>query len=564
MSARAALLIGLVAALLGAPANASAERTDYPVDGWAPVGDGWSVTESFDSEGTRGDCAEGHVTRWVTDSGQTAGIVWARCGDAATATALLDLTWSSQQMYPVAGVAPAFGDGFDLTGRYPGFDGLNRLWTQGEWFVTVGRSCLPDELASCDVSTAEDARQVAALVGLPVDPLQPVQRIPGDYFVDWAPSDDNGWYLSSASRALAGDLERCEDGVFTIWTGLDGGSVEAFWVRCADQSVAFQLQHERWQALTDAAGLTNVFGHGYDRVSRYGTDVRGVTRSWVQGDLYVNVQRSCPQGDLGVCASATASYATELSALLPGQIVEDTTLAEATNELLRLAIAVPLATFLLLLLPQRIYFWWRSRGYSVQTDAPNFTAVDALVRRVRIGRIVRRVILTIAVVLTWFFSVLELVTGTDPRPWVLTLQFLYVLLSPFVFFALYGFVLRLIWRPHRLIGLARRRGRPTGLGVLGNGIRLIATAFAGLSVTLYFFATLMLITDREQTKQTVAQQIATGFTLDPFSAAWAAVRWAVHALDATGTYLVVFLIMLVVPVTLAYLLDRFGQRLTRR
>ncbi len=565
MSTRAAVLIVLMGStLLGGTLALSpaaivhADGTSDAVADWVPSDGVWTQTESVDTEGTRGTCDQGRVTRWSNAAGESAGMVWAHCPDSAAATALLHVTWSSNGMFPAVDATPAFGDGRELVAPYPGLDGLNRLWTQGNWFLTVARSCGPGDLAGCDALTAHYARELAAIVSVPVDPIAPIERVSGDYFGEWVPGDDNGWLLSAASTALEGDRERCLDGTFTTWTGVDGGSVEAFWVRCADSRDAFRIQHERWVNLIDRDGLLSVFGAGFDKASRYGTDVRGVARSWVQGEFYVNVQRTCPQGDIAVCADSTADYAVELSALLPGEVVQDTTLEQATAEAGWLIVAVPLLTFLLLTVPQRIYFWLRSRGYSVHTVQPNFTSVDALVWRVRIGRIVRRGILTVLVALVWFFTVIP------SQSLGIVLQFLYVFLSPFAYFAIFGLVLRLVWRPHGLLRVARRRGSPTPVGVAGSAIRLVAAALAGLTVVLYFLATMMLIADRDFTRLTIQQQVEVGLTGDPLTVAWAVVRGAVHALDDTGTYFFVFLITLVVPVTLAYLLDRFGQRLTRR
>ncbi len=576
MSTRAALLIALALAGalgLGTSGAAHADDTSDALADWAPTDGTWTETESFDTEGTRGTCTTGRVTRWTSEAGETAGLVWAHCPTSAAARALLATTWASNGMFPAVDPMPAFGEGQERVSPYPGFDGLNRLWTQGEWFVTVARSCSPgdgdadstdadgsdaDSSDGCNARSAQYARELAALVGSPVDAVAPVQRVPGDFFGAWTPGDENGWVLSAASTALEGDLDRCIDGAFTTWTGVDGGSIEAFWVRCADSRDAFRIQHERWLDLSDGTGLTSVFGAGFDKASRYGTEVRGVTRSWVQGDIYVNVQRTCPQGDIELCAASTADYATELVDLLPGDVVQDTTLEQATLEAGWLVIVVPLLTFLLLTVPQRVYYWLRSRGYSVQTAVPNFTAVDALVRRVRIGRIVRRGILTVLVALVWFFTVI------DSQVFGITLQFVYVFTSPFAYFAIFGLVLRLLWRPHRLLRLARRRGLPTPLGIAGSAIRLVAAVLAGFTVVLYFLASLMLISDRDFTALTIQQQVQAGLAGDPLAVASSVVRAAVHALDDTGTYFFVFLIMLVVPVTLAYLLDRFGQRLSRR
>jgi hypothetical protein len=142
---------------------------------------------------------------------------------------------------------------------------------------------------------------------------------------------------------------------------------------------------------------------------------------------------------------------------------------------------------------------------------------------------------------------------------------LYVFVAPFVYFAVFGVVLRLVWRPHPLIALARRRDRPTALGMLGAAVRATAAVLAALAVVVYFFASLLLISDRGVTPATVRAQNE-GFlqSPDPLAVGYGAIRSLVHALDDTGTYFLVFLLMLVVPVTLAYLLDRFGQRIARR
>ncbi|CAN5311766.1 hypothetical protein BH10ACT7_BH10ACT7_27730 [soil metagenome] len=556
-------LIGVLAILGLAAAPAAAvtpAEIETALEGWAPTDGTWTETESLDTEGTRGDCSEGHVTRWQNEHGLGAGFVWARCGDAATAAALLNLTWASNVMFPDPTIPTAFGAGLDLASPYANRDGVNRLWTQGEWFFTVARSCAPDDRSGCLEQSAADAHSIAALVGLPVDPVVPVARVAGDLIAQWSPSDDNGWQLAAASPLLGDDLERCVEGGSTTWTGLDGAAVEAYWVRCADSQVAFAFQNEKWGE--NAADLPLVFGPNLDRVAQFtgANDAEGVERSWVEGDLYVNVLRTCPVAGASECSDLTAQYARELAALLPGEVTEDTTLAAAVEEAGWLFFVVPIVTFLLLYVPQRIYFWWRSRGYSVDTDNPDFTAVDSLVRRVRAGRIIRRIIVTVLSAVAWAFGMMALPSLLGN--WTL----LYTFLSPFVFFAVFGLALQLVWKPHPLIALARRRDRPSPLGALGASIRFFAAVLAGFSVVVYFFASLMLITDRETTPATVQAQIDVAMSppLDPASFSFGLLRLIVHTLDDSGTFFLVFLALLVVPVTFAWVLDRFGQRLARR
>ena len=576
MRAPVAVLLVAIAASLGAPAASAAavpvspagipsapfiadDVIEQQLSAWVPTDGDWSVTDSSDTTGHRGDCAEGRVIHWSDTGGDSGGLVWAKCDSHQQAVDLLNATYADQGFFPAAGIEPAFGNGLDLASPNVGFTLLNRLWTQGDWFVTFSRTC---PLASCGELTAGYARELAAIIGQPVDALTPITRQADDYFSTWAPADsDRGWRLYQASRLGDSDLARCEDGAVNSWTATDGAYVSVFWVRCASTAIAFQFQHERWLSLSDSGGLATVFGP--DLVSRYypPNGLEGITRSWVQGDTYVNVERTCPAGE-PTCLMLTAQYARELSPLLPGTIELNTTLDSAVGEAGWLFFAVPIATFLLLLVPQRVYFWWRSRGYSVAGSAADFTDVGRLVRRVRLLRILRRVIVAVLTTVAWWFSVFAVIATASN----VVLQLAYVLLSPFLFAAVFSLVLGLLWRPHPLIGVARRRGRPTGLGLVGTVIRWVAAAFAVASVATYFFASLLLITDRELTRATIRQSIDFAFTppYEPSFLAFSIVRAVVHFLDDSGTYFLVFLLLLVVPVTLAYLLDRFGQRLTRR
>lgn len=564
MPARLVLsVVVALAAVVGFAGPAVADQADdieSALDVWVPSGEGWTETESVDTEGSRGECVAGRVTRWTTDEGSGAGMLWARCGDAAAAAALLNLTWASNAMFPDPDLPAAFGENLDLVSPYTGHDGIHRLWTQGEWFLTIARTCAPDRRDGCIAATTADAQSLAAIVGLPVDPLTPVTRLDGDLLGRWNPSDDNGWRLAAVNPLLGDDLARCIEGVSTSWTGLDGGAIEAYWVRCANSDVAFAFQNEKWGA--NAADFPLVFGQKFDRVSQFEatTGAVGVERSWVQDDIYVNISRTCPQSDAADCARLTAEYATQLAALVPGEITENTALGDALSEAGWLFIVVPLGTFLLLYVPQRVYFWWRSRGYSVQTDNPRFTSVEGLVRRVRVGRIIRRIIITALSIVVWWLGLVNL--SSILGNWTL----LFTFLSPFVLFAVFGLLVNLAWKPHPLIALARRRDRPSPLGVVGAGIRFLAAVIAAFSVVIYFFASLMLITDRGATPATVRAQIELALTppLEPFSASFGIVRLIVHTLDDTGTYFLVFLLMLVAPVTFAWVLDRFGQRLARR
>ncbi|MEQ1736463.1 MAG: hypothetical protein ABL886_08670, partial [Rhodoglobus sp.] len=101
MSIRAALLIALTGSLVFGPAAlAHSLAISDALNEWVPSDATWSQTESLDTDGTRGDCSEGRVTRWSNDVGETAGMVWARCPSAAAAAALLRTPWSGNGLFP--------------------------------------------------------------------------------------------------------------------------------------------------------------------------------------------------------------------------------------------------------------------------------------------------------------------------------------------------------------------------------------------------------------------------------------------------------------------------------
>ena len=92
MSRRSVLTFGLVAALVLAPFPLHSAQASDALNSWAPTDGAWSQTETFDSEGSRGDCMDGRLTRWVNVVGDTTTLIWATCGDATTAAALVNLT----------------------------------------------------------------------------------------------------------------------------------------------------------------------------------------------------------------------------------------------------------------------------------------------------------------------------------------------------------------------------------------------------------------------------------------------------------------------------------------
>ncbi|MDJ0322395.1 hypothetical protein QMG61_01275 [Cryobacterium sp. PH31-AA6] len=419
------------------------------------------------------------------------------------------------------------------------------------WLFVTAALCVPLAFAVGVPATSAGAATAASVAT--------IDRLPDDLLADWQPDDT--WTLTGTSSIGTVDAARCPVGVATDWAGTDGEAVHIFWMGCTSPEVAFQVRDEKWGAWSDranTAGLPYAFGAQLDVVSTF-TDAAGtpgVARSWVQESVYVNVQRTCPRADIETCTTSTAEYSREIAAILPGQVREDTT----GMELLKLAgillFGFPLAIFLVLVLPQRILSWARSRGYATAPDDRNFTAVDRLVRRVLAVLVLRRVILTVSVVVAYFYLLFALMNA---GLWLLA----FALVGPFALYAVFGLVLRLVWRPHPLLGMARARiGRPTMGGVVGSLLRGAAHALAGMALVFYAFATIQLLADRGSTRVTVDEGIEADRQSGAFLAVYAEFRRAVSYLDRSGNFGPAFLGILL-AVFAGYLLDRLGQRVAR-
>lgn len=580
MSVRHAFLVATSAVLLslstiGAaiPATVSATVTTASdtdtgpaiaerLNSWRPSGsETWATTENRDlTEEERQPCTGGHVTRWQSPENYVAGLIWAECASAADAANLLRRTWAGNGMYQSPALPPVFGLGMDLASPSLQGTGVDRLWTQGSLYVGLGRFC--DSVAACADLTASDAQEIAALVALPVNVLPEITRPPDDILAAWNPPDENGWMLTGISGLAEQDAKRCPEGLQTTWAGADGSQTAVFWMRCPSTTVAFQLRNEKWTGWASAANtarMSYAFGAGLDVVSTFTNawGAQGVARSWVQGRHYMNVQRTCPAGDLTTCADLSAQYARGIAELVPGRIRPDTLASQALYETGALLLGIPILTFLALLVPRRLIHWRRTRGYSTAADPAIFTPVDRMVRRVLTGRIIRRVVLTVSVVLTYYYG---LVAMQQAGMWMLV----FALFAPFLLYGVFGFALQLAWRPHQLIRMGRSASGGLTVGSAGGAaLRGAALAGATLALALYGLATLQLITDRNSTRATADEWIAAGLQSgNLLTTLYAQFRWVVQTLDRSGMFAIAFLAMLV-AVSIAYVIDRLGRRLAR-
>lgn len=387
---------------------------------------------------------------------------------------------------------------------------------------------------------------------------QDVSRDPDDILRNWNPGPQ--WTVSEVLPITEADLLACDDGVGTVFDRSDGAQVELYWVRCADPEAARAFLNSKWLYLDQADDLGYIWSPDIDRAAVIEVDgVRGVGRSWAEGNVYVYVAQTCPGESVDVCARSTRTFAREISAILSGTPNLDGSVWIFAAQAGVWFLLVPILTFILFIVPKRVVAWARSRGYSVASDAPDFTAVDGMVRRARAGRLARRIVLVVGTATIYLAGILTL----DAEWWVMALWFFF---APFVIVFTLGRLLQLVWRPSPLVRVARRHTRLGVLGAIGLLVKGLASVIAAVAILIYVYASLIVVTDRASSTQKLVQnqierQLSTGHPVDLFNAS---IRWFAHFLEDTGTFALLFVVLLAVPATVAYFVDRLGRRLISR
>ncbi|BDZ47086.1 hypothetical protein [Naasia aerilata] len=559
MPARTVLLVLLVPLLLtGGGTAAHAATTAEELAAWAlPVPDAQQTLDQSLTPDQVSGCAGGHERLWTIADG-TIDVLSAFCADSGQAAAALrELAWNNA-FVPNAAAAPAFDPGTEVIAVPPG-GGTVRYWIQGAFGLMVIARCAAGD--GCGAQSAEWARSIAAL---PPDPPSAFPsggaRAPGDLFGQWQPRGE-GWSLVSSEPPAGLVRGECSEGTLEHWVSAAGAKLEAWWTRCDTVEHAFAFQASSWPGRSSPLALETVFGAGHDKTVA-GTDAMtgrpAFHRSWVQGTTFVSLYLSCPTAQ-EECDSESASDAVALSRSLPGIVQEDMSGIVLLARGGWLLLGGPILLFVLLVAPFRIVHWWRSRGYSVAPAERPFTAVDRIVRPVRIGRVVRRLLVTVAAVVSWYLIMVAI--GPSTELWVAIPGFL----GFFVLIPLYDVLLRLVWRRHALIDLGRARMRPTPLGIAGAALRTLAVVVAALALVLYGISALQVMQDEARLRVDVEADIARGLAVtDPLALLLGELHWLADRLDHAGAAILLFVVVLLVPMTAAYLLDRLGQRLGRR
>ncbi|MBX3193486.1 MAG: hypothetical protein KF727_00100 [Microbacteriaceae bacterium] len=553
----------LAAVLAGTPAiGALAAGADDPAGGeaaihaWQPAEDGeWTASEwTIMAENSYEGCSEGRYRTFsrTADGAMIELDYWdcAKVSAARTTTVAL-----GERLGLVAAVdAPrTLRDGGQTVAHRPGWGGIYHVWSQEGFVLLAYRWCGLQDPVACRAAMGDEVTDAAAAIGLPVAPAANGVATPTDPLTVWQPTGGT-WTAGEVTNPPVSDA--CETGG-TGFTSDDGRVVVLTWARCPDQKDASLAEARYWAgSVLNTAGLGPAFGGLSDT---YGTQtidgVLRISRHWVQGEVYVGIETVCP-GELAACADANLIDARSLATWLPGGIAEAGS-ASSLRSLGLLVAAIPLLTFLLVHVPRRLISRARTSGYRVPAPpVPEFEDVGPLVRRVKRGRTLRRVIVGVLVVAGYIALIMGSTNG--PGGWVVFALVLFF--GPFVLTALAILLLRILWRPHPLLRSGRMRARPGPAVVAGFLVRGLAILLAVAALEFYALATLFLVFDGLQGGEVVQGELeraAAGGDL------LASLRLAFLFLGNTGLVALVFFAVLAVPIFAAYLLDRFGQRLTR-
>jgi hypothetical protein len=461
--------------------------------------------------------------------------------------------------FPAEEVSSVFGPERDLATYNAG--NLERYWSQGPVYLAVGRSC--EAGTDCAAATKRYVHELSALLDETVNPLPVIKASPTDPLSRFRPTGAKDWILLEAGSLQGPDFveTECEKGGRVSWLGRDYTRATLSWMQCANQTLAFQAYSTKWAAASDFAvqpQLGGALGPGLDQAGVYAGG-RGISRSWVQGSSYINVDWYCSSAAFETCIEGSRLDARSLSAVLPGKVQPDTRGADLIRDAALFFVVFPLLTLLVLFLPRR---WWNRRregGYATGPTAARFTAVDRLARRARLGLLARRSVLVLVVLGCWMAGLFAI--SRFNNYWLIVWFFC----GPFALAIAVSGLLRLFWRSGPLLRIASGpAGPPTPASVAGAVFRGLARGIAAFTLLYYLVSTLMLLLVRSRTPVTNERMIRGSFAGGPLERAVGAAQWLAFRLDEMRGYGLLFLAVLVAPITAAYLLDRLGRRLRRR
>ena len=523
---------------------------------WAPTDEGivWGEADLTDVPDTEVPGCTGTRRFWQADEGVVT-LIALDCRNAETAAGVVRNIAQSLDFAGAPEVDPVFGLGRDIALVNAGGN-LDRYWSQGTRYLGVGTNCGARDCAS---ATARYAGELAALFDGTINPVWPAPATgPITAFV---PS--GGPWMLSADAALPSSQLRVTDCAMAMerqWRDAGSGFAMASVVECGDAGLAARAWSDLWMNLQIRFQEGDVLGAGIDKAAIWQADAErlGYGRAWVQGTSYVYLHRICPQDELAACRTATAADAVTLAGLLPGEPATDDRPVNLATQVVLLLFVVPVATVAALVVPRAVWQLSRERGWQVGPAHDGFTVVDAEVRSARRSRRLRSVVATVLAVAGYIGGVFW--TSATGQVWLFAA---WIFVAPLVLVPVAVGLLRLVWPQHRLIRTARGpRGPTTTAALAGAALRAGSGVLAVLALIGYIACAVLYLLLNYQTPQLTATMVTTMVASSaPLEVVVGTVFGFVAGLEQRGLMWVLFLAVLVGPMTVAYLLDRLGRRL---
>ena len=547
----AAALLAVALSSLGWPAQAAPK--------WQPGDEGvsWSEPTVVAVPASEVAGCAGERTSWQADAG-VVNLIVLDCDTAETAAGAVRAIAQDGDRRGAPQAAPVFGGG-DASALTTPEGNLDRYWSQGNRYLGVGTSC---GVRDCGAATARYASELAELLGGPINPIWPAPAT--GPITRFTPSG-GPWMLAIDQTMPSEQLKvtDCSTAVERQWRDARTGWAMASTVECGNEQLALRAWSGLWAAATMQPADSGVLGQGIDQAGVWQVDAERFVygRAWVQGTHYVYVHRICPQAEWQACRDATAVDARALAALLPGALVSDSRAVNLALQGALLLFVAPAATIALLVLPRAIWRRGREHGWAVGPAAPGFTALDDEVRRARRSRGLRGAV-TAGLVAVGYVAGVFVSSGLG-NLWLFAV---WLFGSPLVLVPALAGALKLVWPQHRLVRVARGSRGPATVGsVAGAALRAGSGVLAVLALIGYVGCALLYLLVTFQTPQLTTGMVTTMVNSgELLPVLVGTVLGFVAGLEQRGLIWGLFLAVLVGPVTVAYLLDRVGQRLGQR
>lgn len=553
---RPVLMVAAATLLIVLPTSAAgAADVDDPLAGWSPP-TGWTLTSQVVSTAAQRGACESGMVRVFTDQRQhpvTLEVV--DCSGPAQADAWVHSIWAATAR-PSVPITAAFGTASEL-GDATEMQ-VQREWAQGRYGLEAVAPCAGLTKSACAAESLAWARSArAALSGS--NQLGTLTSALSGGLQGWAPDTAGYWRLGVTVPIHY----YCPGTASSTWVGANAESLTVMSGDCGTAQETLRADREFWNR-TSGTGFSRLpttaegaVRSGWSKAQDGKT--APLSRAWVQGGRLTAVVLTCGSATRANCDAYSRQYVNQLSSLLrPAPLVPDGIDRKLVDDFFSIALIAPVTTFLLLVVPVRFWGWVRERGWRAAA-APRFRPVDRVARRARVLRDARRWIV-FGVALACWVPAVSWSTG-NLGYWALAVAFF----GPFIIGSAIAGGIGLLWKAPLLV-------RPPRARSAGGRRRLLAIACRGsaylllvVALTSYMIGYLLSSADQDLAAMTVRTRVDAGLKSgEPVAIALALLSSFLGWARDSNAFLLLFAVTLLVPVTLALLLDRFGRRLQRQ